>query len=65
MMIMDTLRGLTLHGPGSPPTSHLPSFEEFIAYVNWPGGHDQFGRGGEAEDNKVEKEEQIFRNLYE
>jgi len=37
-MIMDTIKGITLHGEGSPPIFHLSSYEEFIAYANCPGG---------------------------
>jgi len=60
---MDTLRDLTLHGSGSAPTCHLPSFEEFIAYVNWPGDNGQFGGGGETEDDEADEEDQIFKNI--
>ena len=66
-IVMDTLRGLTLHGPVSPLAFHLTLGKKFTTYVAWFGDQGQFGEGGEADDDdardKAKEAEQIFRDI--
>jgi len=42
---MNTLRGFTPHGLGSPLPFHLPSAKKLTSYFAWFGDQGQFGGG--------------------
>jgi len=53
-MVIDTLRGLSLHGPGSPPAFQVPSVEEFTTYDTWLRAQTHFVGGSETVDADAE-----------